>query len=170
MLPPSLPVRAYVIGDAIYQTAGSQYSVDELKSMARRLGISEKVGFTGLVEEPAAALRALDIVVHASTQPEPFGLVVAEAMACGRAVIASLAGGVTEIIDPPANGLAYAPGDAAALAENIERVVIDRDLRAQLGIASRAAALRHFDRARLARDFVPIYREVVGNGGIAKDG
>jgi glycosyltransferase involved in cell wall biosynthesis len=170
MLPPSLPVRAYVIGDAIYQTAGSQYSVDELKSMARRLGISEKVGFTGLVEEPAAALRALDIVVHASTQPEPFGLVVAEAMACGRAVIASLAGGVTEVIDPPANALAYAPADAAALAESIERVVVDRDLRTQLGIAGRAAAVRQFDRARLARDFVPLYREVVGNGGIAKDG
>ena len=164
MLPPNLPLRAYVIGDAIYQTAGSQYSVDELKSMARRLGISEKVGFTGLVEEPAAALRALDIVVHASTQPEPFGLVVAEAMACGRAVIASLAGGVAEIIDPPTNGLAYVPGDAAALAESIERVVIDRDLRTQLGIAGRAAAVRHFDRARLARDFVPIYREVVGSG------
>ena len=170
MLPRGLPVRAYVIGDAIYQTAGSQYSIDELRSMARRLGISEKVGFTGFVEEPAAALRALDIVVHASTQPEPFGLVVAEAMACGRAVIVSLAGGVTEVIDPPANALAYAPGDAAALAENIERVVIDRDLRTQLGIAGRAAAVRHFDRARLARDFVPIYRDVIGSGGIAKDG
>jgi glycosyltransferase involved in cell wall biosynthesis len=162
MLPRELPVRAYVIGDAIYQTAGSQYSIDELRNMARRLGISERVGFTGLVEEPAAALRALDIVVHASTQPEPFGLVVAEAMACGRAVIVSSTGGVTEIVDPPANGLAYAPGDAAALAESIERLVIDRDLRTQLGIASRAAAVRHFDRARLAREFVPIYCGVVG--------
>jgi glycosyltransferase involved in cell wall biosynthesis len=162
LLPQGLPVRAYVIGDAIYQTAGSQYSIDELRSMALRLGISEKVGFTGLVGEPAAALRALDIVVHASTRPEPFGLVVAEAMACGRAVIASLAGGVTEIIDPPADALAYPPGDAAALAERIERVVIDRDLRAQLGVASRAAAVQRFDRARLARDFIPIYCGVVG--------
>src|SRR5262249_31479265 len=159
--PSSLPVRAYVIGDAIYQTAGSQYSIDELRSMARRLGISERVGFTGLVEEPAAALRALDVVVHASTQPEPFGLVVAEAMACGRAVIVSPAGGVTEIIAPPADALAYAPGDATALAESIERVVIDRNLRTRLGVASRAAAVRHFDRARLARDFVPIYCEVM---------
>src|SRR5262249_6995961 len=162
MLPPDLPVRAYVIGDAIYQTAGSQYSIDELRSMAWRLGISKKVGFTGLVEEPAAALRALDIVVHASTQPEPFGLVVGEAMACGRGGIASLTGGVTEIIDPHANVRAYPPGDAAALAANIERVVVDRDLRTQMGIAGRAAAVRHFDRARLARDFVPIYSEVVG--------
>ena len=76
-------------------------------------------------------------------------------------MIASVAGGVAEIIDPPADALAYAPGDAAGLAESIERVVIDRDLRTQLGIAGRAAAVRHFDRARLARDFVPIYREVV---------
>lgn len=64
-------------------------------------------------------MRALDIVVHASTQPEPFGLVIAEAMACGRAVIASQAGGAAEIIDPGENALGLPPGDAAVLAERI---------------------------------------------------
>ena len=53
---------------------------------------------TGFVKDSAAALRALDVVVHGSTAPEPFGLVIAEAMACGRTVIVSDSGGVAEVI------------------------------------------------------------------------
>ena len=82
---PHLPVRAYIVGDAVYQTEGSQYSLDELRQRARSLGVADRVGFTGFVHTPEATFRALHIVVHASTEPEPFGLVIAEAMACGRA-------------------------------------------------------------------------------------
>ena len=53
--------------------------------LARSLGVADRVGFTGFVHSPEATFRALDVVVHASTAPEPFGLVIAEAMACGRA-------------------------------------------------------------------------------------
>ncbi|HEU0080326.1 MAG TPA: glycosyltransferase, partial [Longimicrobiaceae bacterium] len=92
-LPRELPVRGYVVGGALYETADSQRSLDELRALARTLGVEDRVGFTGYVEDSAAAMRALDVVVHASTEPEPFGLVIVEAMACGRAVIASEAGG-----------------------------------------------------------------------------
>ena len=68
----------------------------------------------GFVERPAAALRSLDVVVHASTQPEPFGLVIAEGMACGRAVIVSRAGGAVELVEEGVTALTHAPGDAAA--------------------------------------------------------
>src|SRR3989338_8695757 len=84
-LPPHLPVRAYIVGDAVYQTEGSQYSLDELRQLARSLGVADCVGFTGFVHTPEATFRALQVVVHASTAPEPFGLVIAEAMAGGRA-------------------------------------------------------------------------------------
>ena len=67
-------------------------------------------------------MRALDVVVHASVEPEPFGRVVAEAMACGRAVVASDAGGVREIAKDGENALLHPCGDAAALAERIERL------------------------------------------------
>ncbi len=56
-------------------------------------------------------MRALDIVVHASTRPEPFGLVIAEAMACGRAVITSAAGGAAEIVESEVDALTHTPGD-----------------------------------------------------------
>ncbi len=160
LLPSSLKVRAYVIGSAIYKTDGSQYQIDDLSRVAAELGIASRVGFTSFVEQPDAAMRALDIVVHASTRPEPFGLVIAEAMACGRAVIASQAGGVAEIINVGVDALGHSSGDASELADRIRQLAVDPSLRASLGRAARTAAEQRFNRARLATELIPIYREV----------
>lgn len=157
-----IPVRGYVIGDALYQTEGSQTSLAELKEIAQRLGISSRVGFTGFVPEPASAMRALDIVVHASAQPEPFGLVIVEAMACGRAVIASESGGAAELIDVGVNALGHTPGDAAQLADCIAQLATDPALRARLGAAGRVTAEHRFNRTRLARELIPIYEKLTG--------
>src|SRR5439155_19649515 len=57
LLPPSLPIRAYIVGDALYGTRGSQYCIEELRAVAEKLNVSHRVGFTGFVEEAAAAIR-----------------------------------------------------------------------------------------------------------------
>ncbi|OLE54043.1 MAG: hypothetical protein AUG51_10445, partial [Acidobacteria bacterium 13_1_20CM_3_53_8] len=144
-LPESLPVRGYISGDAIYQTRGSQYSLNELKGIASRLGVSHRVGFTGFVDKPEAAMRSLDVIVHASTEPEPFGLVIAEAMACGRAVIVSEAGGASEIVEPGINALGHKPGSTGQLAERIMELAADKGLRERLGRAGRRTAEQRFD-------------------------
>ena len=157
-MPASTPaIRAYVIGGPRYETAGSQYSIAELRALALQLGVADRVGFTGFVSDGAAAMRALDIVVHASTQPEPFGLVIAEAMACGRAVIASAAGGAAEIIEDGVDALAHRPGDAPALARLLAHLAGDAPLRERLGRAAALASARRFARSRLAADLAPIY-------------
>jgi glycosyltransferase involved in cell wall biosynthesis len=156
-LPDRLPVRGYVIGGGVYQTDGSQYTLDELRAEAARLGLDGRVGFTGFVERPAAALRSLDIAVHASTSPEPFGLAIVEAMACGRAVVASLAGGAVEIVTPGIDALGHRPGDAAQLAARIASLAADPALRARLGAAARGTAVRRYDRTRLSGDVIPVY-------------
>jgi glycosyltransferase involved in cell wall biosynthesis len=161
LLPAELPLRAYVIGGALYQTNGAQYSTNDLKALAEQLGVSSRVGFTDFVMDPASAMRSLDIVVHASTQPEPFGLVIIEGMACGRAVIASQAGGAAEIIEADVNALPHAPGDATRLAEQIKKLVTNRELRDRLGVAGRATAERLFNHTRLAKELIPIYRKVI---------
>ncbi|HEV7797812.1 MAG TPA: glycosyltransferase family 4 protein [Pyrinomonadaceae bacterium] len=177
LVPASVPLRAYVVGDALYQTDGSQHSLTELKGMAQDLGIADRVGFTGFVAQPAGAMRSLDIVVHASTQPEPFGLVIIEGMACGRAVIVSEAGGAAELIqtklqpNSPAanssnieteiNALGHAPGDAAQLAERITQLASDSSLRARLGAAGRATVERRFKREQLAIALTQTYRQLV---------
>jgi glycosyltransferase involved in cell wall biosynthesis len=162
-LPAELDLRAYVVGGALYQTTGSQHSLDHLRHYAASLGLSDRVGFTGFVNNPEEALRSLDIVVHASTAPEPFGLVIAEAMACGRAVIASDAGGAREIFTPGVDALTHPPGDAESLAARILELASDRDRRARLGRAGRETAERRFDRRRLATDLVPVYNRATAH-------
>jgi glycosyltransferase involved in cell wall biosynthesis len=156
----SEPIRGYVIGGPIYRTAGSQYSLDELRQMACALGLEKRVGFTGFVSDSAAAMRALDIVVHASVAPEPFGLAVAEAFACGRAVIASRGGGILEIIRENHNALAHRPGDACELAAAAARLAADPELRHRLGAAARKTAESSFTRKRLAGDLMRLYQRV----------
>jgi glycosyltransferase involved in cell wall biosynthesis len=160
LLPAAPPVRGYIIGGPRYETAGSQYTIAELRALAANLGVAGRVGFTGFVSLVAPAMRTLDIVVHASTQAEPFGLVIAEAMACGRAVIVSAAGGATEIIEDGIDTLAHPPGDAPALARLIAQLAGDAAMRERLGHAAALASARRFTRARLADDLVPIYRAI----------
>ncbi len=129
--------------------------------MAADRGLDHRVGFTGFVDRSDSVHRALDIVVHASTAPEPFGLVIAEAMACGRAVVASHAGGAAEIVTPDVDAMTHRPGDMDALAAAIQTLAMDSDLRARLGHAARATAERVFDRARLARELIAVYDAAV---------
>jgi len=159
-LPEDVPYRAYVIGGAIYQTENSQATVDSLRNLARALGVAEKTGFTGYVAEPETAIQSLDILVHASTQPEPFGRVIAEGMACGRAVICSAAGGAAELITDGQDALAHSPGDDEGLAALLTALTRDPELRGRLGRAGRITAERRFDPSRLASELIPLYRRV----------
>lgn len=156
-LPPALRIRGYIVGGPVYETANSQVSLNELRAHADTRRISDRIGFTGVVADSSAAMRALDIVVHASTDPEPFGLVIAEAMACARPVVTSGAGGARELVERGVNALLYEPGDAVALARAIESLIASRDLRMQMGRAGRATAERSFARRRLTDDLTPIY-------------
>ncbi len=164
-LPSEAPIRGYIIGGPIYQTSGSQWSLEELRAVAERLHLGDRVGFTGFLADPAGAMRSLDVIVHASTQPEPFGMVVIEGMACGKAVIASAAGGACELFAEGENAVSHAPGDAEALAEQILKLAADPQLRTRLGTAGRATAERLFHGKRLSDELLAIYREVSPEGG-----
>jgi glycosyltransferase involved in cell wall biosynthesis len=163
-----LCVRGYVIGDPIYQTDQSQWSVSELKDEVERLGLTGRVGFTGFVADPATALRSLDVVVHASTQPEPFGMVIAEAMASERAVVISNAGGAAELLTDEENGLGHAPGDVDGLARQIDRLARDEALRRRLAAAGRVTAERLYQKERLASEVIAVYRAVAATAPPAR--
>lgn len=158
LLPRELPVRGYVVGGALYQTSGSQHSLEELRALASGLGVADRVGFTGFTDRPADAIRGVDVVVHASTLPEPFGRVIAEAMACGRAVVAADAGGAAELVVPGVDALIHTPGDPGSLAAQLERLVREPGLRERLGRGGMDTARSRFDRRNLAPELAPIYR------------
>jgi glycosyltransferase involved in cell wall biosynthesis len=152
--------RFYIIGGPIYATGGSQWSLHELRARASALGLADRMGFTGFVEDVPAAMRGLDVVVHASTEPEPFGLVILQAMACARPVIVTAVGGACELIPPGENVLAIPAGDSAALALAIGRLAADPALRARLGKTGRANAERRFSRTRLVVEAPRLYDDL----------
>jgi len=160
-----MPIRGYIIGGPIYQTEGSQWSLAELRQEADRLGLTGTVGFTGLVDDAAAAMRSLDIVVHASTEPEPFGMVIIEAMACERALIASNAGGASELFVDGEDALAHPPGDVEILGQQIRRLAGDVELRQRLGKAGRAKAERLYHGTRLVNELLSCYRSLSNHSG-----
>jgi glycosyltransferase involved in cell wall biosynthesis len=156
-VPADRPCRFYLIGGPIYRSGGSQYTFGELRARAEALGLAGRLGFTGFLNDSAWVLRTLDVAVHASTRPEPFGRVIIEAMACGRAVIASPLGGAAELIEDGVSALACLPGDPRALAAVLVRLIDQPELRRQLGAAGRAAAQARFGRDRLAEPWAALY-------------
>lgn len=154
-------VRGYVVGGPIYSTAGSQWTRAELEARAARNGLAGRVGFVPFQPDPAGVYRSLDVVVHASTRPEPFGLTIAEAMSCGRAVAAAAAGGAVELFTAGLDALGHTPGDAAALAGVIGRLASDRPLRERLGRAARETAVRRFGLDRFGRELAEVFRRAL---------
>jgi len=104
-------------------------------------------------------IASCDALVHAGTK-ETFGLVLLEAMACGRPVIAARASAVPEIVDDRVGALAE-PGDGESMAEAI-RALYDRDIEA-VGAAARARVLKRFTWAQAFASEVNTYTSLVGS-------
>ncbi len=115
-----------------------------LRQIAREEAIERQVVFTGFQGDVLPLLARLDVVIHASTSPEPFGLVILEGMAAGRPVIASRAGGPLEIITEGVDGLFHEPGDRQGLEDCIRRLVESRELRERLGAGGLSTVARRF--------------------------
>jgi len=153
---PTGSVRAHVVGDALF---GEEDYRDALHEQAVRLGIADRVSFRGFRPDVPAELAALDVLVHASVQTEPFGQVVVEGMAAGLAVVASDAGGPAEIISADHDGVLVPPGDIDALATALRALVDDPDRRTELGHRARITAGRYRTDAILPR-FTAVYAEI----------
>jgi glycosyltransferase involved in cell wall biosynthesis len=129
--------RARIVGGVLF---GEHEYERSLHQLAARLGVVGRVQFTGHVDDVQSELDQLDVLVHASVLPEPFGQVVVEGLASGLAVVAADAGGPAEIITDGVSGLLYAMGDTGALATRLRELADDPALRARLGAAARNRA------------------------------
>jgi glycosyltransferase involved in cell wall biosynthesis len=153
----SLPVRFYVIGGPIYQTHGSQFSEHELRQAAVERGIADCVGFIPWQPDTVDIYRALDIVVHASTRPEPFGLTIVEAMACARPVIVARAGGAAELFTHDYDAVGVSPGKPEELASAMFELLQTPPRRVSLGIHARETVLGRYSRRRLGAQVSKLY-------------
>ena len=122
-----------VVGD---ETIGRSGELDRLKKLAAELVPGMQVVFTGYRSPPGVIVPAFDVSVLA-TRKETFGLVILEAQALGVPVVATGAGGVPEIIDDGVDGLLVTPENPDALAEAIESLYRQPELRRNLADAGR---------------------------------
>jgi glycosyltransferase involved in cell wall biosynthesis len=136
---------AVVVGEAMFGTQEEEYARD-LHDMVQRLGIAERVDFRGFRDDVWAELAPMSICVHASVVPEPFGQVIVEAMLASIPVIATAAGGPSEIVTDGQDGLLYPPGDVEALADAMRRLREDPALRGYLVANAHRRAARFSSR------------------------
>ena len=155
---PDRCVRARLIGSAMF---GEDAFEEALREQVRDLGLTETVEFRGFRDDVWAELAELDLAVHCSTLPEPFGQVVLEAMAAGVAIIASAEGGPAEIITHGVDGWLVAPRDAAALAVALRTLAEDEQLRARLAAGGQCTAAT-YTAERTAAGILAVYASVRG--------
>jgi glycosyltransferase involved in cell wall biosynthesis len=115
-----------------------------MRQHVSELNLEDRVIFTGYERYPARCMLAMDVVVHTSTAPEPFGLVVLEGMALGKPVVATGHGGPLDVIEMEISGFLTPPGDDTALGDVICRLLGNAQLRVRVGTAGRDRMLANF--------------------------
>lgn len=149
-------VRAVVVGGA-HETEPAY--AEALRAQADALGLAGVVSFAGFQSNVADWMQAMDVVVHASDR-EPFGIVVVEAMALGKPVVAGAEGGPAEILANGETGTLVRHGDDKSLADAILRYLDDHVFAARVGAAARARAAA-FDDRTFAANIIAALREGV---------
>ncbi|RUA15242.1 MAG: hypothetical protein DSY55_06720 [Clostridia bacterium] len=151
-------LRAILIGSPLPDDA---QRLPALQAQAQRLGIADKVRWPGYLDDMPTVMAALDALVLPSVQPEPFGLVVIEAMASGKPVIATAHGGPAESIVHGETGLLVSPHDPEEMAEALVLLARKPLFRQNLGWAGRKRALRLFGLDAHVRAIENLYMQVL---------
>jgi len=149
--------RGLIVGGV--HRAGAAYH-EQLTARIRELHLDRCLSITGFRNDIAEVMNALDIVVHTSVRPEAFGRVILEGMVLGKAVVATAAGGVPELIDDGETGFLVPPGDEARLAERLILLLQDPALRQRVGRRAQAWAREHFGLRRHVAAMSAIYEEL----------
>jgi glycosyltransferase involved in cell wall biosynthesis/GT2 family glycosyltransferase/predicted SAM-dependent methyltransferase len=169
---PELPdVELVLVGK---DTENTELGETYRKAFKRRFGDADwaqRVTFAGAVPDEVLFQHYADCDVFcAPSRYESFGLVLTEAMAFGKAVVGSRAGGMQEVVEDGVTGLLAEPGDAASLAEQLRSLVVEPDLRARLGTAARTAFEQKFALPVTVERTCEAYRGVASHAAAARAG
>lgn len=151
-------VVAVLVGDPQGRAAYQR----ELEHMVEAKGLAGRVRIVGHCRDMPAAYMLADVAVSASTEPEGFGRVAAEAQAMGRPVIATDHGGSRETVLDGRTGWLVPPGDASALAGAIEAALsMGPQMRAAVAAAARTHILERFTVELMCARTLDVYRQAL---------
>ena len=146
--------------NALLLVVGDGPSKAQLEASALELEIGAGVVFTGRREDMASVYAALDIVVLPSLF-EGMPVVVLEALAAKRAMVATKVGAIPELVVNDNTGLLVEPGDVMALEDAIQRLITDADLRRSLGMSGHMRVRERFSAANMAQSYLRTYEKVI---------
>lgn len=153
----SLPAHYAIVGDVF---PGNEELLIRLREMIKIYGLSDAVTLSGFRSDVASVFDACDILVLPSVLPEPFGLVILEAMAAGRPVVANAHGGSIELIIDGVTGYLVEPNQRNDMADAIARLIENPDLRAMMGKNAQERLNQDFSLDSFAAKWLDLYREL----------
>jgi len=147
-----LPVDFWAIGEDVHRTGYGE----ELRALAERLGLADRVTFLGHCDNVPELLQQLQVLVCCS-HVEPFGRCLIEAMACGTPVVATNVGGIPEVVVDGITGFLVPPARPEEVALKVTQLLHNEPLRRQMGEAGRERAERHFSVQHHAQQTLALY-------------
>ncbi|HSS20833.1 MAG TPA: glycosyltransferase family 4 protein [Pyrinomonadaceae bacterium] len=147
----NVPARLFVAGDGDM--------LPSLRELTERLGVTDRIHWLGNVPDPKSLLQASDVFVLASVG-EAFGLVLAEAMACGVPIVGSRHGSLPEVVVAGETGLLATPLNAKAFADAVEKLSRNPELRKKLGRQALDHVRRNFTVEKAVAETINIYERL----------
>ena len=154
-------VNGVVVGEAFFTDEDQQYK-RQLLILAQELGVSDRLQFAGFQTDILPYLKAVDVVVHCSTSPEPFGRVIVEAQLAAKPVIATKGGGPSEIIEDRVTGILVNPNHPGELAEEIQELLEKPQWADELAAKGRQSAVQRFGLDNVLKEWVAFIDGNVG--------
>jgi len=151
-------VRAFIVGD---ESDGPVEYFNQIKEIINNSDMKASFILTGYQEDVEAYYFAMDIVVHASIEPEPFGMVVPEGMAAKKPLIAMNAGGPPEVINPGVDGILITPGDIEGMTAAILELANDPIKRQVMGLNGYNKARERFTIQSIASEVESVYKKLL---------
>jgi glycosyltransferase involved in cell wall biosynthesis len=148
------------IQDCQFIVVGDGPDGQELRRLCHKLGLEERVTFTGVRRDMLNIYASFDIQVSASLK-EGLPMVLLEGLAAGKPIVATSVGAVERVVINGQTGLLVPPGDPVALAHAIVRLLENPALAKKLASAGRELIARQFSADRMASDYARLYRELV---------
>lgn len=147
------------VPDARFVIAGEGELKESLERQIRDLGLQKHVLLLGFRPDILSLHKAFDIFVLSSVT-EGLGTSLLDAMACGKPIVATTAGGIPEVVEEGVTGLLVPPRDPQGLADALLTLLEDAALRSSLGAAGRRSVIERFSAERMVQDTLRVYQRV----------